>query len=159
MLFKVHELLSQTYLRHCEKKLQPTYKCPEGNGVTSLKTTQLLLNTEGMSSGFLSANKQTADGLCVESFTSPGARPAQNSSVIILRIWIKPPLSACWHITLWLCYCSGIYSPVGYCKAWFLCQHQLQPAGITEPLWMGSYLLWVLCSKVQGRLVWFYEET
>lgn len=91
--------------------------------------------------------KETADGLCVESFTSPGALPGPNSSVIILHIWIKPPLSVCWHIKLWLRDCFGIYNPVGYCKAWFLCQHQLQPAAITEPLWMGSHLLWVSCLK------------
>lgn len=134
----------------CEKKLQPMQKCPEGNQMTSLQTTHgffCKLSLRGWASGCLSANKETADGLCVECFTSPGALPGPNSSVIVLHIWTKPPLSVCWHIKLWLRYCFGIYNPVGYCKAWFLCQHQLQPAAITEPLWMGSHLLWVLCLK------------
>lgn len=84
-----------------------------------------ILPLRGWASGLLSANKETADGLCVETFVSPGAGPGQNSSVIILRIWIKPLLSACRHITLWLRCCFGIYSPVGYCKAWFLGPLQL----------------------------------
>ncbi len=165
-LLKVHEL--QTYPALWEEtpaNIQVSWRKPHDKPENYIR---LLPELRGWASGSLSANTETADGLCVESFTSPGAGPGQNSSVIILRVWIKPPLSACRRITLWLRYCFGIYSPVGYCKARFLCRHQLQPAGITEPLWMGSHLLWMLCSKagqsilfstIRARRVWFHEDT
>lgn len=84
----------------------------------------LQLVLRGWAWGPLSANKDTADGLCAEFFTMPGSGPGQNSTVPFLLT----------HYALKALLYISIYCPVGCCKAWFLCQHQRQPAGITNPL-------------------------
>lgn len=104
--------------------------------------------TEGMSI-WIPVSQQTADGLCLESFTSSGARPGQYSSVIILCIWLKRTLSACSHITLWLLFCFGIYRPVGYCKAWFLSQHQHSQL-VSQSLHEWNLIYCESCVQKQG---------
>lgn len=115
---------------YCEKKLPPTTWQAWKHDLF------LKLALRGWAPGPQSASGETADGLCVESFTLPVARPGQNSPVFGSNLlFLFSDTLRFKFITFF-----GIYSPVGCCKAWFFCQHRLQPAGITDPLWMGSPL-------------------
>lgn len=76
-------------IQHGEKK--------KGNKMTSLKTMYDFfwqLPLRGWESGSISANKQRADGICAENFTSAGSRPGQNSSVVILLSGLQTQLAS-----------------------------------------------------------------
>lgn len=96
------------------------------------------------------ASAETADGLCVEFFTSSEAKPGQNSSVINYVLGLNLLLladtlrSGCVSVLVFTAQ-LGIVKPQPTVSL-----SPLETAGITESLVMGPYLLSMLCSEAES---------